>query len=128
VERHVQRTRELTGQIIKLSKAWTLEERIGGGGFGQVYRARSGRSKAAVAAVKLIPKDPGAERKLLFAEWGSTPNVMPVLDQGEIEDYWVILMPLAEMSLRAWLSERHGPIPVNEVIDPDRHRDIACWA
>jgi hypothetical protein len=43
---------------------------------------------------------------MLFAEWGSTANVVPVLDHGETEDHWVILMPLAEMSLRGWLSER----------------------
>lgn len=102
-----------TGRIIRLSQEWTLGDRIGGGGFGAVYHARSGRSHA---AVKLIPKDPGAERELLFAEWGSTPNVVPVHDSGETEDHWVILMPLAEMSLREWLREQGGAVAANETI------------
>jgi hypothetical protein len=43
---------------------WTLGERIDGGGFGQVYAAKSADYESAVA--KLVPKEPGAERELLF--------------------------------------------------------------
>ena len=46
---------------IQLKQAWELGGRIGDeGGFGQVYEAKS--ADGAKAAIKLIPKKPGAQR------------------------------------------------------------------
>jgi hypothetical protein len=41
---------------------------------------------------------------------------VPVHDSGETEDHWVILMPLADMSLRDWLAEQGGAVAVEETI------------
>ncbi|WP_199040030.1 serine/threonine-protein kinase [Glycomyces salinus] len=81
-----------------LGKKWILGDRIGGGGFGQVFAAQS--EAGVQAAVKFVPKEPGAERELLFVELEDVRNVMPILDSGETEESWVLVMPRAERSLR----------------------------
>jgi len=47
------------GRKLRLRKRWQLGERIGGGGFGEVFVATSSDEEAAVA--KLVPKAPGAQ-------------------------------------------------------------------
>jgi serine/threonine-protein kinase len=87
---------------------WVLGERLDGGGFGQVYAAKSAEYEWAVA--KLVPKAPGAERELLFADLRDVRNVVPIIDQGETDDSWVLVMPRAEKSLRKYLREMVGPL------------------
>ena len=84
-------------KVIRLSREWTLGKRIGSGGFAQVYEASSGDEHA---VVKLVPKAPGADRELLFADLGSPRNVIPIIDGGEYGRFWVLVMPRAETSLR----------------------------
>ena len=46
---------------------------------------------------------------------------VPVVETGEWEAYWIIVMPKAEMSLADLLSEAGGPVPaVQADIDPSR--------
>lgn len=92
----------MLGRTIQLGKPWKLGERIGGGGFGEVFATTTDGMSA---AVKLVPKAPGAERELLFVNLESARNIVPVIDQGETDDAWVIVMPRAEMSLREHLVE-----------------------
>lgn len=99
---------------IELQETWTLESKIGGGGFGSVYRATAGSE---VAAIKLVPKTKGAERELLFVDLGDVPNLVPIIDSGETEDAWVIVMPLAEKSLRTELRDAGGRLPVGAVLE-----------
>ena len=82
--------------MISLSKEWQIGDVLGEGGFGSVYAATDGQIEA---AAKFIPKEPGAERELLIAGVGDARNVVPVLDSGETEDSYVIVMPRAECSL-----------------------------
>jgi eukaryotic-like serine/threonine-protein kinase len=91
---------------------WVLGECIGGGGFGQVYVAKSSEHESAVA--KLVPKVPGAERELLFVDLTGVQNVIPVIDSGETEDSWVLVMPRAEKSLRQHLDNADGPTETTE--------------
>lgn len=77
---------------------WQLGDLIAAGGFARVHSAISPDGEPAV--LKLVPKDPGAERELLLEELAGTPNVIPILDVGEYRDFWVLAMPRAEMSLR----------------------------
>jgi eukaryotic-like serine/threonine-protein kinase len=91
---------------LQLSKEWILGDRIGRGGFGQVYAANSPGQMPAVA--KLVPKDPGAERELLFVDLAGLRNVVPVIDSGETDDSWVIVMPRAKMSLRQHVNQLSG--------------------
>jgi eukaryotic-like serine/threonine-protein kinase len=59
----------MKGTRLSLSKEWVIGERIGGGGFGEVWEAVSGDE---AAAIKFIPKAPGAERELLFVDLAGT--------------------------------------------------------
>jgi eukaryotic-like serine/threonine-protein kinase len=99
---------------LQLKQEWILGRRIGGGGFGQVYAAKSAAGEDAVA--KLVPKAPGAERELLFVDLGGVRNVIPVIDSGETDDAWVIVMPRAEKSLREHLDEVRGPLAIPDVV------------
>jgi hypothetical protein len=98
---------------IQLGKLWTLGERIDGGGFGQVFVASSDDIEA---VAKLVPKAPGAERELLFVDLGAACNVVPVIDSGEIDDAWVLVMPRAEKSLRRHLAGAGGALDTTEAL------------
>ena len=99
---------------LKLGREWTLGERIGGGGFGEVYAARASDCDSAVA--KLVPKAPGAQRELLFVNLEGVRNVVPIIDSGENDDCWVLVMPRAEKSLRQHLDEADGSLEVAQSI------------
>ena len=100
--------------VITLSQAWKLNRQLGSGGFAQVYEAHNDAGER--AAVKLIPQLPGTQREILFEELDGAKNVIPVLDRGEVDGYWVLVMPLAEKSLREYLEERDGCLAVNEAV------------
>jgi serine/threonine-protein kinase len=59
--------------------------------------------------VKFVPKAPGAQREMLFADLRDVRSVVPIIDQGETDDSWVLVMPRAEKSLRRHLRESGGP-------------------
>lgn len=101
---------------LHLKHEWTLGEPIGdNAGFGTVYAASSPEYPQAV--VKLVPKEPGAERELLFGDdLGGVRNVVPVIDSGETADSWVLVMPRADKSLRAHLQAAAGPMGVAEAV------------
>lgn len=99
---------------LKLGREWTLGARIGGGGFGKVYVASSPDYQSAVA--KLVPKAPGAQRELLFVDLGGARNVVPIIDSGETDDNWVLVMPRADRSLRQHLDEAAGPLGVSDTV------------
>ena len=66
------------------AQEWLVGDQLGEGGFGQVYSARSPTGE--LAAVKLVPKAPGAERELLFEDLAGARNVVPIIDRGETTD------------------------------------------
>ncbi len=92
---------------------WKVGARIGGGGFGQVYEATA---SSETGVVKLVRKAPGAERELLFVDLRGIRNVVPILDSGETEDFWVLVMPRADKSLREHLVKSDGALPVAEAV------------
>ncbi len=102
------------GKRLNLDTEWELGERLGGGGFGVVYAAKSADQDSAV--VKLVPKAPGAEREMLFVDLRDVRNVVPIIDSGETEDRWALVMPRAEKSLRQYLEEVADPLSVPETI------------
>ena len=101
-------------KVISLGRKWHIEKILGAGGFATVYLARSDDGEPAV--VKLIPKDPGAERELLFDDLAGAPNVLPILDQGEWGTYWVLVMPRADKSLRDHLRENIEYLTVEDTV------------
>ena len=101
-------------QIVHLTEEWEIISKLNVGGFGTIYSAKSKTCENAV--LKLIPKKPGAGRELLFEKIGGQPNIMPILDTGEWEDFWVIVMPRAEKSLRDFLNESGGKLEQDEAV------------
>ena len=79
-------------------RAWILGQEVGSGGFGRVVEATANGMGECVA--KLVPKDPGAGRELLFVELTGVRNVVPIVDSGETGNEWILVMPRAERSLR----------------------------
>ena len=102
------------GTKIRLIQTWELGKQIGTGGFGKVYLAQSEAKLPAV--VKLIPKTPGAERELLFEKLDNIPNIIPIIDSGEWNEYWVIVMKRATKSLRTHLDEVGRPLKISEAL------------
>jgi eukaryotic-like serine/threonine-protein kinase len=101
---------------LKLTKEWEVGEQIGSGGFGVVRNVTSGSD---IAVAKFIPKEPGAERELLFDDLQPARNVVPILDSGETKDSWVLIMPKADGSLRDLIEERGpaiGPADVRTIL------------
>lgn len=97
---------------VKLTdKTWELGAALGSGGFGRVVEAKSGST---VAAIKFVPKAPGAEREMLFADLDDVRSVVPIIDSGETDTEWVLVMPLASCSLRQHLES--GRPEVDEVV------------
>ena len=96
---------------LKLTNTWELGAEIGSGGFGRVIRAASDNIEA---AVKYVPKAPGAEREMLFAELTGVRNVVPIIDSGETKTHWILVMPLASGSLRDRMNA--GSMEADEVV------------
>ena len=93
-------------QEITLERTWRIGPQLGEGGFARVFLAHNEDGEPAV--VKLVPKEPGTQREMLFVNLEGVSNVMPILDSGESEDFWVLVMPKADMSLRDHLDEANG--------------------
>jgi serine/threonine protein kinase len=104
---------------IKLDGAtWTRGPALadGEGGFGKVYLASNSETPDAVA--KFVKKEPGATREMYIGDYlraTECTNVVPVLDSGEHEDQWVIVMPRAEMSLAERLAQAE-PVELAECV------------
>jgi eukaryotic-like serine/threonine-protein kinase len=102
-----------SGTEIVLSTRWTLGSPIAQGGFGWVFEASAEHRPQAV--VKLVRKLPGAQRELLF-DLPKAHNILPVIDRGEWGDYWVLVMPRADESLRAFEDRRKGTFDPEEAV------------
>jgi hypothetical protein len=97
-----------------LNKRWTIYEKIGSGGFGQVYAAEN--EEGLRAAIKLVPKAPGADRELLFTNLKGIVGIIPIIDSGEHENSWVLVMPRAEESLRQHMTNAGGKLSVQDAV------------
>ena len=100
---------------LKLEQHWTIGERIDGGGFGEVYAASS-PDYGSPAVAKLVPKAPGAQRELLFVDLANARNVVPIIDRGETDNSWVLIMPRAAKSLRQHLNDASGSLTVPDAL------------
>ncbi len=105
-----------------LGPGYELAERIGAGGFAEVFRARDLRLKRDLA-VKVLRPDLGLSPELLqrFRREAETiaalrnAHIVPIFDVGEAEGLAYIIMPMITgESLRAVL-DRDGALPPAEV-------------
>ena len=86
-------------------------------GFGSLYEVVSETGETAVA--KVVPRAPGAQRELLMGDSVGAARfrtVIPIIDTGESDDSWILVMPRAERSLAQHLENSGGALPLNEVI------------
>jgi serine/threonine-protein kinase len=94
-------------RVVQLRQRWVLGKQIGDrSAFGRVFLATAEDGTEGV--VKLIPKQPGADRELLFEDLQGVQNVVPIIDQGENRTSLLIAMPRAERSLRSELESVGG--------------------
>ena len=100
--------------IVRLNRRWTVGAMLGQGGFGRVYRATV--DDGTDAAIKFVPKVPGADREQLFVNLPNVRNVVPVMDRGEHGNDLVLVMPYAAAGS---LDDRitRGPIPIDDAIE-----------
>ena len=102
------------GRRLAFGEEWVLGERIGAGGFGEVFAASSSRCERAVA--KFVPKSPGADREMLFADLTDVRNVVPIIDSGGTDEAWVLIMPRADQSLREHITSADGALATDACI------------
>lgn len=93
---------------IRLKHDSVLGDWLGAGGFGQVFAAEN--QDGLKAAVKLVPKVPGASRELLFVDLKDARGIVPVIDSGEQDEHWVLVMPRASKSFRDHLASAKRPL------------------
>lgn len=109
-------TRGVKWMEIDLNQKWTLGSPLGRGGFGSVFEATNEKGDLQTA-IKLIPKGRGADRELLFEDdLSSIRNIIPIIDSGEFDSNWIVVMPRAEKSLRDHLKEK-GSLSVSEALN-----------
>ena len=90
---------------VKLEQhAWEVGDELDAGGYGSVQEARRDGVERAVA--KFVPIEPGAQRELLIGASTDLPHVVPVLDSGEHDGMYVLIMPRAEYSLRQYITDK----------------------
>lgn len=89
---------------VKLEQhVWEVGDKLGAGGYGSVREAWRDGVERAVA--KFVSIKPGAQRELLIGASTNLPHVVPVLDSGEHEGMYVLIMPRAEYSLRQYITD-----------------------
>ena len=93
---------------------YKIHSELGQGGFATVYRAES--EDGVDVAIKLIPQDPGARRELRFENLDGVPNVVAVQDRGEWNGHYVLVMPLADKSLRQHIADNGGRLSTEEAL------------
>lgn len=104
----------MQGKQVRLNNLWTIGVEIGSGGFGKVHVATANGDEC---VAKFVPKDPGADRELLFVDLPESPYIVPIIDSGEYDHYWVLVMPRADRSLRQHLEASSGLISLSEAIE-----------
>jgi len=105
-----------------LSAAYELDQEIGRGGMGIVYRAKDRRLKRFVA-IKLLPPELSFRRDvrsrfLREAETAaqlSHPNIVPIYSVDEVGNLVFFVMACIDGDNLATLVQKRGPLPVDHV-------------
>ena len=103
---------------------YTILDRIGAGGMGQVFKAEHRRMKR-IVAVKILPaglmKDPAVvarfEREVTAAARLTHPNIVTAFDADNAGGIHLLVMEYVEGSDLAALTKKNGPLPVDKAVD-----------
>lgn len=100
-------------------RTWTRLEPLadGEGSYGMVYSVRADDDSP--AAAKFVLMDPGAQREALIGDYlkvEDVSNVVPIIDSGEHDGNWVMVMPKADKSLARHLRDRGGQLETEEAL------------
>jgi serine/threonine protein kinase len=115
---------------------YRLEELIGRGGMGEVYRAVDTGKDRMVAVKRLIgphADDPvfrqRFRRESQLAARISSPHIVPIHDFGEIDGQLFIDMALIRGSDLAHVIAENGPLPPRRAVELSRssHRSPTRW-
>ncbi|WP_183099407.1 serine/threonine-protein kinase, partial [Nocardioides pelophilus] len=112
----------MVAQFGVIKGRYALEEIIGSGGMGVVYRGRDEVLDRPIA-VKMIRQELASEefvkrfeREAAILARVRSPHIVVVYDYGQHEDqFFMVTDYLGEGDLAGWL-ERHGPMPVPEAL------------
>jgi len=104
----------MASDTITLRQKWQLGTEIAKGGFGRVCAAEAADGSQVV--IKLVPQVAGASRELLFEPISGLPNIIPILDFGEWQHNYVLVMPRADKSLRQHLNDAGGKVLIDEAV------------
>ncbi|HWA97848.1 MAG TPA: family 16 glycoside hydrolase, partial [Pirellulales bacterium] len=103
---------------------YTILDRIGAGGMGQVFKAEHRRMHRTVA-IKTLPsalvKDPAAlarfEREVTAAAKLSHPNIVAAYDADEANGVHFLVMEYVEGQDLSATVKKHGPLPVAKALE-----------
>ena len=96
-----------SAQIQLAESTWVLGDRLGGGGFGAVHYGAADDGTTVV--LKFVPESGVSGREALLAQFPESRHVLPVLDSGVFKSDLVLVLPLAEYSLREHLDSDRFP-------------------
>jgi len=97
---------------------YVILDRLGGGGMGQVFKARHRRMKR-VVALKILPPETVSsahaierfEREMEAAARLSHPNIVTAYDAGEDHGVHYLVMEYVDGTDLSYLVKRNGPLP-----------------
>ncbi len=103
---------------------YVLQEKIGAGGMGQVFRAKH-RHMDRMVAIKLLPaaltKDEAAvkrfQREVKAAAKLAHPNIVQAFDASVQRGVWYLVMEHISGRDLSALTHEHGPLPVASAVD-----------
>jgi eukaryotic-like serine/threonine-protein kinase len=99
-----------------------IEERIGEGAFGAVYRAVDNNNQSVAVKVMLseVAVDPKSRERFLreieICRQLDHPNIVPVFDFGSNGSLFYFVMELCDSgNLQEWYDQQHGPLPLDDL-------------
>lgn len=110
------------GESLAFGK-YIIQEKLGAGGMGQVYKAYHPEAAKLVAIKVILPQGKldaesikRFEREVKASEKLVHPNIIAVLDSGRIDDQLFMVMELIEGKDLFELINEKGKLPVNEAV------------
>jgi len=103
---------------------YTILDKIGAGGMGQVFKAEHRRMKR-IVAVKMLPtammKNPAVvarfEREVTAAARLNHPNIVTAFDADKVNGTHLLIMEYVEGSDLSAIVKKNGPLPLDQAVN-----------